>query len=75
MTVLALQSSVVFSGAVVTETVFSWPGIGRFALQAISTRDFPVIQGTVLILTAFVVLVNLIVDLAYAYLDPRIRYS
>jgi len=75
VTVLALQSSVVFSGAVVTETVFSWPGIGRFALQAISTRDFPVIQGTVLILTAFVVLVNLIVDLAYAYLDPRIRYS
>jgi peptide/nickel transport system permease protein len=75
ITVLALQSSVVFSGAVVTETVFSWPGIGRFAVQAISTRDYPVVQGTVLILTTIVVLLNLVVDLAYAFLDPRISYS
>lgn len=75
LTILALQSSVVFSGAVVTETVFSWPGIGRFAVAAIQTRDYPVVQGTVLILTTFVVLLNLVVDLAYAWLDPRIRYS
>lgn len=75
LTVLALQSSVVFSGAVVTETVFSWPGVGRFAMQAILTRDYPVVQGTVVILSTFVVALNLIVDLAYAYLDPRIRYS
>ena len=75
LTVLALQSAVVFSGAVVTETVFSWPGIGRFAVSAIQTRDYPVVQGTVLILTAFVVLLNLLVDLTYAFLDPRIKYS
>ncbi len=75
LTILALQSSVVFSGAVVTETVFSWPGIGRFAVAAIQTRDYPVVQGTVLILTSFVVLLNIVVDLAYAWLDPRIRYS
>lgn len=75
LTVLSLQSSVVFSGAVVTETVFSWPGVGRFAMQAILTRDYPVVQGTVVILSIFVVLLNLLVDLAYAYLDPRIRYS
>lgn len=74
-TVLALQLGVLFSGAVVTETVFSWPGVGRFAFQAISERDFPVIQGTVLILTVFVVVLNLLVDLCYAILDPRIRYS
>jgi ABC-type dipeptide/oligopeptide/nickel transport system permease component len=75
LTVLALQSAVVFSGAVVTETVFSWPGIGRFAVSAIQTRDYPVVQGTVLILTTFVVLLNIVVDLAYAFLDPRIKYS
>jgi ABC-type dipeptide/oligopeptide/nickel transport system permease component len=75
LTILALQSSVVFSGAVVTETVFSWPGIGRFAVAAIQTRDYPVVQGTVLILTTFVVLLNILVDLAYAFLDPRIKYS
>ncbi len=75
ITVLALQSSVVFSGAIVTETVFSWPGIGRFSVGAIESRDFPVVQGTVLILTAFVVLLNIVVDLLYGVLDPRIRYS
>jgi ABC-type dipeptide/oligopeptide/nickel transport system permease component len=73
MTILAVQAGVVFSGAVVTEQVFSWPGVGRFALQAIYTRDFPVVQGTVLILTTVVILLNVAVDLAYAYLDPRIR--
>lgn len=73
-TILAVQAGVVFSGAVVTEQVFSWPGVGRFALQAIYTRDFPVVQGTVLILTTVVVVLNAAVDLAYGYLDPRIRY-
>lgn len=74
LTLLALQSSVLFSGAVVTETVFAWPGVGRFAYDAISQRDFPIVQGTVLILTVFVVLLNLLVDVAYALVDPRIRY-
>lgn len=75
LTVLALQSSVLFSGAVVTETVFSWPGIGRLAVNAINTRDYPIVQGTVLIVTSLVVLINLAVDLSYALLDPTIKYS
>lgn len=75
ITVLALQSSVVFSGAIVTETVFSWPGIGRFSVSAIESRDYPVVQGTVLILTSFVVFLNILVDLAYGFIDPRIRYG
>ncbi len=75
LTVLAAQTAVLFSGAVVTETVFSWPGIGRFAVEAIYSRDFPVIQGTVFIITAVVLGVNLLVDVSYAYLDPRIRFD
>lgn len=75
LTVLALQSSVLFSGAVVTETVFSWPGIGRLAVNAINTRDYPIVQGTVLIVTMVVVVINLVVDLSYAVLDPTIKYS
>lgn len=73
LTIIGIQSRVIFTGAVVTETVFSWPGIGRFAVQAISTRDFPVVQGTVFIITAMVVLLNLVVDLAYGLVDPRVR--
>lgn len=75
LTVLAAQTSVLFSGAVVTETVFAWPGIGRFAVEAIYSRDFPVIQGTVLIVTTIVLVVNLLVDVSYAYIDPRIRFD
>ncbi len=75
MTVLAAQTSVLFSGAVVTETVFSWPGIGRLAVDAIYSRDFPVIQGTVFTVTFIVLMLNLAVDVLYAYLDPRIRYE
>lgn len=74
LTVLALQSSVIFSGAVVTETIFSWPGVGRFAVDAMLTRDYPVVQAIVVISTVFVIVLNFAVDLAYLYLDPRIRY-
>lgn len=62
-----------FSGMVIIETVFAWPGVGRFLIQSIHTRDFPVIQGFVLIIAIFVVFSNLIVDILYTYLDPRIR--
>jgi peptide/nickel transport system permease protein len=62
-------------GAIVTEQVFSRPGLGRVAVTAISNRDFPLIQGTVLVITAIYVLVNLVVDLSYALIDPRIRYA
>lgn len=63
------------TGAVVVETVFSWPGIGRLAFEAILNRDFPLMQAVVLFITALFVVVNLIVDIAYAWLDPRIRFS
>jgi peptide/nickel transport system permease protein len=75
VTVVGLQVGAVFSGAVVTETVFSWPGVGRLMVQAISTRDFPIVQATVMIVALIFVVVNLLVDLTYAWLDPRIKYG
>jgi peptide/nickel transport system permease protein len=63
------------TGALVIETVFSWPGIGRLAYEAAMQRDFPVLQGVVLFITILFVLLNLGVDILYAYLDPRIRYT
>ena len=75
LTILGLQIGVLLSGAVITESVFAWPGIGKLIVDAIFSRDFPVVQ-TVLILSAAVfVLVNLVVDLLYAVLDPRIRFG
>lgn len=75
VTLIGLQIGTLFSGAVVTETVFSWPGIGRLAMEAISSRDFPVVQTVVLISAVVFVLMNVLVDIAYAVLDPRIRYD
>ena len=75
VTIIGLQVGSAFSGAVVTETVFSWPGIGRLMVQAIYTRDFPIVQATVMIVSVIFVTVNLLVDLIYAWLDPRIKYA
>ncbi len=75
VTVIGLQLSGLLGGAVVTETVFALPGVGSLAVDAISARDFPVVQGVVLLLACIVTLVNLIVDLLYGVLDPRISYS
>jgi glutathione transport system permease protein len=75
ITVLGLQVAGLLSGAVVTETVFAWPGLGRLAVYAIDSRDFPVVQGTVLVISLIFVIVNLIVDLLYAFVDPRIHYG
>lgn len=75
VTVLGLQVAGLLSGAVVTETVFAWPGLGRLAIYAIDSRDFPVVQGTVLVISLIFVLVNLAVDLLYAFVDPRIHYG
>jgi peptide/nickel transport system permease protein len=75
VTVFGLQIGGLLSGAVVTETVFAWPGIGRLAVSAIAGRDFPVIQGTLLVVATIFVLVNLVVDLLYAVIDPRIHYN
>jgi ABC-type dipeptide/oligopeptide/nickel transport system permease component len=73
VTLLGLQFAQLLGGAVVTETIFAWPGIGRLVVEAIFNRDFPVIQGVVLVVSLIFVSVNLLVDLAYAALDPRIR--
>jgi ABC-type dipeptide/oligopeptide/nickel transport system permease component len=75
ITIIGLQFGTLLGGAVVTETVFSWPGIGRLAIQSIFNRDYPVVQSSVIIVASFFVFINFIVDLAYGWLDPRIRYS
>ena len=75
VTVIGLQLGGLLSGAVLTETVFGRIGVGRYVVTAISSRDYPVVQGTVLAVALFVVIINLIVDVIYAVLDPRIRYS
>jgi peptide/nickel transport system permease protein len=73
VTIIALQVGTLLSGAVVTETVFSWPGVGRLAVQAIYTRDFPIVQVTVMVTAALFVAINLLTDLLYVLLDPRVR--
>lgn len=75
VTIMGLQFGALLGGAVVTETVFSWPGIGRLAIQGIYNRDYPVVQAAVFIAAAFFVVINLVVDLLYTMLDPRIRYE
>ncbi|HJQ21469.1 MAG TPA: ABC transporter permease [Gemmatimonadaceae bacterium] len=75
VTVLGLDFGSYLTGSILTETVFSWPGIGRYVVNAIARRDLPAIQGTVLFLSTIFVLVNLLVDLAYAKTDPRVAYS
>ncbi len=74
-TVFALDVGVLLGGAVLTETVFDIPGIGRLNYDAIVHSDFPIVEGTVLLAAMFIILANLAVDIAYAYLDPRVRYS
>ena len=73
VTITGLQFGTLLGGAVVTETVFSWPGIGRLAVQSIYNRDYPVVQAAVFLLATTFVAVNLLVDVVYTYLDPRIR--
>ncbi len=75
VTVIGLQAGALLGGAVLTETIFSWPGIGSWVYEAISQRDYPIIQGGVIFAALVVSLVNLLVDLSYAALDPRIQYN
>jgi peptide/nickel transport system permease protein len=75
VTVLGLQFGSVLTGAVITETIFAWPGIGRLLIQSISARDYPAVQGCILLIAITYVSVNVIVDVAYGFLDPRIRYE
>lgn len=73
ITVLGLELGSLLGGAILTEQIFNWPGIGRLTIDAISFRDFPLVQGTVVLFAATFVLVNLLVDLSYAIIDPRVR--
>lgn len=75
ITVLGLDFATLLGGAVITETIFAWPGIGQLAIDSIGRKDYPVVQAIVLIVALSYVLINLAVDIIYAYLNPRIRYS
>lgn len=74
-TVIGLQFGALLGGALLTESVFSWPGIGKFTVDSILKSDFPIVQGIVLLVAVIFVVVNLVADLVYAYLDPRIKYA
>jgi peptide/nickel transport system permease protein len=75
LTVIGLQMGLLLGGAILTETIFGWPGIGRYIFDAIGYRDYPVIQSGILVVAAIFVTINLIVDLLYAAVDPRIKYN
>lgn len=75
VTVMGMQVGHLLAGAVIIETIFAWPGVGKFLVDGIYARDYPVIQGFVLIIALFFVLSNLVVDILYTFLDPRIRYD
>ncbi len=75
VTILGLQFGGLMAGAVIVESVFARPGLGRYTVNAINARDFPQIQGTVLVVAVAYLLVNLLVDVLYAALDPRIKYQ
>jgi ABC-type dipeptide/oligopeptide/nickel transport system permease component len=74
VTILGLQLGAVLTGTIITETIFAWPGVGRLLIQAINFRDYPLVQGCILLISVTYVTMNLVVDVAYAWLDPRIRY-
>ena len=75
VTLVGLQFGAVLTGTVITETIFAWPGVGRLLIQSIGFRDYPLVQGCILFIAVTYVTMNLIVDLAYGWLDPRIRYQ
>ena len=75
ITVIGLQVGVLFTGAILTETIFSWPGVGKWLIEAINRRDYPVLQGGVLLLGLIVMAVNLLVDVTYGIINPRIRHA
>jgi dipeptide transport system permease protein len=75
VTVIGLQIGVLFTGAILTETLFSWPGVGKWLIEAINRRDYPVLQGGTLLIGVVVMAVNLLVDLTYGMINPRIRHA
>jgi peptide/nickel transport system permease protein/oligopeptide transport system permease protein len=75
VTIIGLQFGSVLTGAVITETIFAWPGVGRLLVQSISARDYPAVQGCILLIALTYVSMNLVIDVLYGFLDPRIRYE
>jgi len=75
VTIMSLQFGGLLAGSLITETIFSWPGIGRLTVQAIQTRDYPLVQGCVLVIAVFYILVNFLTDILYKLTDPRVRYE
>jgi peptide/nickel transport system permease protein len=75
VTVFGMQAGALLAGAVITETVFAWPGIGSLLVESIQRRDFPVVQGCVLLIAVSYVAVNALTDVVYAWLDPRVRLA
>jgi len=75
VTVIGLQVGVLFTGAILTETIFSWPGVGKWLIEGINRRDYPVLQGGTLLIGTIVMIVNLLVDVTYGLINPRIRYT
>jgi peptide/nickel transport system permease protein len=75
LTLFSLQLIFFISGSVIVETIFAWPGIGQLTVQAIDSRDYPLVQTIVLVTSSLLVLLNLLVDILYAYIDPRIRLA
>ncbi|HYW24360.1 MAG TPA: ABC transporter permease [Terriglobales bacterium] len=75
VTTIGLQFGILLGGAVLTESIFAWPGVGRLLVDSIGSRDYPVVQGVVLLLSVAFITINIVTDLIYAYVDPRIRYS
>ncbi|MDD5497707.1 MAG: ABC transporter permease, partial [Atribacterota bacterium] len=75
VTVIGLNFGLLLAGAILTETVFSWPGVGRYVVNAVQMRDYPAVQGCVLFFSVIFVIVNLITDIIYVYIDPRIKYQ
>ena len=75
ITIVGLQFGAVLTGTIITETIFAWPGLGRLLIQSIQFRDYPMVQGCILLIAVTYVAVNLLTDLAYGLADPRIRYE
>ncbi|HEV2040971.1 MAG TPA: ABC transporter permease subunit, partial [Casimicrobiaceae bacterium] len=75
ITVIGLQVGLLLSGAILTETIFSWPGVGNWLIHGVQSRDYPVVQGGILLVASIVISVNLIVDLLYGVINPRIRHA
>jgi len=75
VTIIGLMTGALMAGAVLTETIFSWPGVGHWLIQSIGRRDYPALQGGIMLISVVVILVNLVVDLLYGLINPRIRHA